>query len=145
MRTLRLPLHALLAFLCAWIAGACLATEVSSSDAKDVRTVIEAQLAAFSADDATKAFSYAAPGIQQSFGTPQVFLAMVRTSYPVVYRPASVAFLAPQWVDDDVYQGVRMTDAQGRSWLAIYRMERQADKSWRINGCQVVETKGRSV
>lgn len=139
------PLPSLLALLCLWIAGACVAAQqVSPSEAKDVRTVIEAQLAAFSKDDAAKAFSYAAPGIQQTFGDAQTFFAMVRTSYPVVYRPATVAFLAPQWIDDDLYQGVRMSDAEGRSWLAIYRMQRQADGAWRINGCEVVEAKGRS-
>ena len=59
-----------------------------------MRAVIEAQLAAFAADDAARAFSYAAPGIREVFGTPDRFLAMVRSGYPVVYRPASVTFLA---------------------------------------------------
>jgi len=141
MRSLR-PLFAL---LLACMAGACAAAEIAAQDTKAVRGVIEAQLAAFASDDAEKAWSYASPGIQQTFGSAETFIAMVRASYPVVYRPASVAFLAPQRIDGELYQGVRMTDAEGRGWLAIYRMQRQGDKSWRIDGCQVVETKGRSI
>ena len=40
-------------------------------------------------------------------------------------------------------QRVQMTDAAGNSWLAIYSLERQKDKQWRITGCAVIENKGR--
>ena len=108
-----------------------------------MRAVIEAQLAAFAADDAARAFSYAAPGIREVFGTPDRFLAMVRSGYPVVYRPASVTFLAPHQVEGQWIQGVHMTDASGALWLAVYRLERQADRSWRISGCDVRPASGR--
>lgn len=129
------------------IAGAACAktVPVPAADAKKVRAVIEAQLDAFAADDAQRAFSYAAPAIRQIFGTPENFIRMVRTGYPVVYRPASVIFLKPERVDGTLVQGVQMTDSAGEVWLAVYIMERQRDKSWRINGCQVAESAGRAV
>ena len=37
----------------------------------------------------------------------------------------------------ELVQPVRMTDAEGRAWLALYSMEKQSDGSWRINGCQL--------
>lgn len=111
------------------------APEVSAADAKAVRGVIEAQLAAFAADDAEKAFSYAAPGIRAMFVTAERFLSMVREGYPVVYRPASVAFLKPEWIDGKLIQRVQMTDGAGAAWMVVYEMERQADKSWRIAAC----------
>jgi hypothetical protein len=70
-------------------------------------------------------------------------MAMVRNAYPVVYRPASVAFLKPEGKDDKAIQRVQMTDASGDSWLAIYSLQRQKDKAWRITGCVVVTNKGR--
>ncbi len=70
---------------------------------------------------------------------------MVRSSYPVVYAPASVAFLKPEAQDADVIQRVQMTDHRGKSWLAIYSLQRQKDKTWRISGCVVVESRGRFV
>ena len=119
--------------------GGAHAAGVSAADEKAVRAVIQAQLDAFAADDAARAFSLAAPGIREMFGTADRFMAMVRTGYPVVYRPASVVFLKPELVDNEVIQGVRMTDARGASWLAIYKMQRQPKNIWRIGGCQVVQ------
>jgi hypothetical protein len=108
---------------------------VPAADAKAVRAVIEAQLDAFRRDDAARAFSYAAPGIRATFGTAENFLEMVRTQYPAVYRPRSVAFETAVFAEGQVMQPVRFTDAEGRAWLALYPMLRDADGTWRINGC----------
>jgi len=119
------------------------AEPVSAADARAVRTVIEAQLAAFADDDGQRAFSYAAPSIRQMFGSPDRFMAMVRGSYPVVYRPSAVVFLQPARVEGQLVQGVHLTDASGALWLAVYQLERQPDKSWRISGCQVQPSAGK--
>jgi len=131
-------LHALCALLLA--VAPPLATAqgaVAPDDARAVREVIEAQLDAFRRDDAARAFSLATPGIRETFGSPENFMDMVRSSYAVVYRPNSVAFEAPVFVDGQIVQPVRMTDAEGRAWLAVYPMQRQPDGSWRTNGCQL--------
>ena len=117
---------------------------VSPDDARAVREVIEAQLDAFRKDDAARAFSLATPGIRETFGSPENFMDMVRRSYAVVYRPKSVAFEAPVAIDGQVIQPVRMTDAEGRGWLAIYPMQRQPDGSWRTNGCQLGRLAGQA-
>ncbi|MEO7057344.1 MAG: DUF4864 domain-containing protein [Caldimonas sp.] len=119
------------------------ADPVSPRDTKAVRVVVEAQLDAFAADDAKRAFSYAAPALREMFGTPDRFMAMVRGGYPVVYRPATVTFLNPEWVQGQLVQGVHLTDSSGVLWLATYRLERQQDKSWRISGCEVLQSTGR--
>ena len=117
--------------------------EVSAADAKSVREVIQAQLAALAVDDAKRAFSYAAPRLREMFGTPENFIEMVRNAYPVVYRPSGVAFLKPQWIEGELVQGVHMSDESGVLWLALYRLERQKDRRWRITGCQLVQAAGR--
>lgn len=116
---------------------------VSAKEAKEIQLLVRAQLDAFAADDAPRAFSYAAQSIQQMFGTPDQFLQMVRSSYPVVYRPASLAFLKPEGQDDQAVQRVQMLDARGESWLAVYSLQRQKNKSWRITGCALLANKGR--
>ena len=119
---------------------------VSANDAREVQQVVRAQLAAFAADDGERAFSFAAPALRQMFGTSAVFMQMVRNSYPVVYRAASVTFLQPKPDDDDaILQPVIMNDTTGASWLAMYRLQRQADKSWRISGCVLAPHSGRTV
>ncbi|HSW21719.1 MAG TPA: DUF4864 domain-containing protein [Burkholderiaceae bacterium] len=120
------------------------ANDVSPADAKAVRALIEAQLAAFASDDANKAYSLAAPAIQTMFVSADRFLAMVRESYPVVYRPASVAFLQPERIDGQLVQRVQMSDAAGVPWMVVYQLERQPDRSWRIAGCVAARGQGRS-
>ena len=129
--------------LAALLSIAAAAEELVPADARAVRAIIEAQLDAFRKDDAARAFSYAAEGIRDSFGTPEVFMDMVRRAYPVVYRPGSVQFDPPLMVEGEVVQPVRMTDAEGRAWLALYPMQRQADGVWRINGCRLGRLAGR--
>ena len=116
---------------------------VSRQDAAAIKAVITEQIDAFRRDDGAHAFSLAAPGIRLRFGTAEMFMDMVRNGYPAVYRPASVLFDAPEIYDGAVIQTVRLTDAEGRAWLALYPMERQADGTWRINGCQLARVPGR--
>ena len=68
------------------------AQELSKSDALAVRGVVTEQLDAFRRDDGERAFSLATAGIRAKFGSSEVFMEMVRTGYPVVYRPSSVAW-----------------------------------------------------
>jgi hypothetical protein len=119
------------------------AAPFTAADEKSVRSVIENQLAAFAKDDAAKAFSFAAPNVREAVGNAAGFMAMVRKDYPVVYRPGSVAFLKAEGKDGQAIQRVQMTDAGGVSWLAVYSLERQRNKAWRITGCAVVENRGR--
>lgn len=117
---------------------------IPPEDTQAIRGVIQAQLDAFQHDDAARAFALATPGIRATFGSAENFLAMVRDSYPVVYRPKSVAFEKPRLIDGLVLQPVRLTDAGGRAWMAIYPMQRQADGSWRTDGCQIARLAGTS-
>jgi len=118
---------------------------VSPGDARAVREVIEAQLDAFKKDDAARSFSLATASIRERFGSADNFLEMVRSSYAVVYRPRSVLFETPVLIDGEVVQPVRMTDAEGRGWIALYPMQRQPDGSWRTNGCQLGRLAGQQI
>ena len=121
------------------------AQDVSPADAQAVRAVIEAQLDAFRHDDAARAFSLATPGIRMTFGSAENFLAMVRASYAVVYRPKDVIFEPSRIIEGQVVQPVRLTDSDGRSWIALYPMQRQPDGSWRTNGCQLSRLSGTQI
>jgi hypothetical protein len=126
-------------------AAASPAAELSAADAQAIRAVISEQLEAFAQDDGPRAFALATAAIRERFGTPEAFMSMVRTGYPVVYRPKSVQFEPPQVVDGEVIQPVRMTDADGAAWVAFYPMRRQADGLWRINGCELQSLRGHRV
>jgi uncharacterized protein DUF4864 len=130
------------AFLLLGVAVASPAAEVSAEDAAAIRAVISEQLDAFARDDGPRAFSLATAGIRAQFGTPEVFMEMVKSQYAVVYRPKSVHFEPPELVEGELVQPVRMSDAAGRQWLAIYPMRREADGRWRTNGCLLQRLQG---
>ena len=138
-------LLAALCFVLAPLVAAATGETVAPADARAIRSVIEAQIEAFRADDGPRAFGYATRGIRATFGTPEQFIHMVRTSYAVVYRPRSVAFEPPARVADEVLQPVRMTDAEGRAWLAVYPMQRGEDGGWQINGCRLARLPGQGI
>jgi Domain of unknown function (DUF4864) len=121
---------------------------LAEPDARAVRQVIEAQLDAFAADDAERAFSYASPAIRAQFGDANTFIGMVRGGYPMVLRPTAVSFFQARTVDGadmTVSQPVHLRDREGRLWLAAYVLEQQAGGGWRINVCVVVADSGRSL
>ena len=111
--------------------------DVSGDDAVAIREVIESQLDAFKRDDGNEAFGYAAPAIQNKFQSVDIFMEMVRTGYPAVYRSIDASFEAPRKIGETTIQEVVVTGQTGASFLAVYTMEQQADGSWRINGCSL--------
>lgn len=112
---------------------------VNPTDLTEIRAVINRQIEAFQRDDARGAFALASPSVQQSFGTPERFLDVVRMAYRAVYRPSRVAFLDLVIIGGDVVQQLQLTDRAGGVWLAYYAMQRQEDGSWRANGCHLVQ------
>ena len=109
--------------------------QITESDRTAIHSVIESQLKAFQKDDAALAFSFATPGIQKQFITPENFMQMVKTAYKAVYRPRSVIFEDFMSIQGIPAQPVLVLDPDGVPVMAIYVMEKQRDNSWRINGC----------
>ena len=106
-----------------------------ADDAADIRAVIADQIAAFRADQAPRAYDHAAPSIQAMFPNPDIFMRMVRDGYAPVYRPSSVAFGAlGQDPSGQPLQEVDLIGPDGLAYRARYRMERQADGTWKISG-----------
>ncbi len=117
---------------------------LTDAEAARVRATVQGQLDALAADDAARAFSYAAANVRGRLGSAERFMAMVRSGYPVVYRHASVNFLGAQRLaDGTVVQRVHMTDTRGDAWIATYTLQREKDKVWRITGCDVQAGRGR--
>lgn len=134
----------LLALLAAAIGGPAQA-QMSDADALAIRQVIESQMAAFQKDDGARAYSFASPTIQEKFVNADIFLQMVRTGYPAVYRPRDVEFRELKLENGRLLQEVFVVGPDGNPALAIYEMQRQPDGSWRINGCWLTRATDQSV
>jgi hypothetical protein len=115
----------------------------SQADRAEFQRIITEQIAAFRADDGETAYGFAAPTIRRLFPTPDVFMRMVRQGYRPVYRPQSFRFgdaaLDPL---GRPAQRVTIVGPDGKTYDALYSMERQPDGSWRIDGCTLIEIPG---
>ncbi len=116
------------------------AERLATADRQAIERTIRLQIDAFEHDDADRAFGFATVDIQRMFGSSDHFLEIVRDQYEPVYRPASVRFDRITLVDGDWIQAVQITDTEGRVWRALFTMRRQADKVWKVGGCQLLET-----
>lgn len=112
--------------------SAGLATGALAQNA-EIEANIRAQMRALQADDFVTAFTYASPGIQTLFRTPENFGAMVRNGYPMVWRPADVRFLDLRQIDGQWWQKVMVVDGDGQAHILDYQME-QRENGWKING-----------
>jgi Domain of unknown function (DUF4864) len=136
--------------LCCLAPWAASAAPLSDADTRAVRQVVQAQLDAFAAGDAERAFSYASTSIQTQFGDAPTFLAMVRGGYPMVVRPAAVSYFLPEVTEIakgapvSVRQDTQLRDDEGRLWRATYLLDRQPSGVWRISGCVVRADSGQS-
>jgi hypothetical protein len=106
--------------------------------ADQIARTIQNQLDAFLADDVATAFTFASPGIKQLFRTPERFGEMVRTGYPMVWRPADVRYLERRVMNGRTVQRVMIIDQQGGLHLLDYLMIETAE-GWQIAGVQLLQ------
>lgn len=108
------------------------------------RAVIEAQIAAFMADDFAAAFDFASPNIQAIFGSAERFGQMVTQGYPMVHRPADLRFLEQSERAGAILQRVLISDQAGRLHVLEYEMI-PAESGFVINGVRIVPGQGTGV
>jgi hypothetical protein len=112
---------------------------LTEEETREVERIVMAQLVAFASDDAAGAFATTTPAVRNAIGDAGRFSAMVKGTYPMVYRPATVVFQKPEANGSTVLQLVEITDQRMKSWMAMFAVERQADNTWAISGCVVTE------
>jgi hypothetical protein len=112
--------------------------ELADTEREAIRRVIIAQIEAFQADDGIQAFLYAAPTIRQQFKSVGNFMRMVRSSYHVVYRPRGVVFGDLTEMQGFPAQAVFLMAQTGEIVKAVYLMQQQPSKDWRIAGCFLI-------
>lgn len=141
----QLALYLSAAIALAGVATPAAAGSLTANEEKAIIAVVRSQLDAFAAEDAEKAFSFAAPNIRALLGTAANFLEMVRSQYDIVVHPASVVFFKPKGDGTVSVLKVQMTDEDGDVWNATYTLQRQKDRQWRITGCVITEAIGTMV
>ena len=126
-----------------FISVAAFAQSISETEKSEFQRIIAAQISAFRADDGPTAYSFAAPVVRNIFPTPEIFMSMVKRGYPQVYRPQSFNFT--EALIDPMgrpAQKMLVVGPDGKTYEALYSMEKQPDGTWRISGCTLLEVPG---
>ena len=109
--------------------------EDNSTTNEAFKSIITEQLQAIARDDGASAYAEAAPNMQQIFPSPDIFMNMVQSGYPPLYRNKQYNFCDAG--TDEMgrpFQKVEILGADGARYTAIYFMEHQPDGSWKISG-----------
>jgi len=129
-----------------WCNSAMAVENITTADAIAIHETVQSQLEAFSNDDADGAFQLATPEKRLLIGSPDKFLQLIKEEYHPIYRYQRVIFSPAEVVDGEAIQVVRITDGYSRVWVAVFWMQQgEEDSSWKIDGCQLLETTSVSV
>lgn len=113
---------------------------LQESEVAEIRDAVQSQIDALANDDAATAFDLTTDDTRSRLGSPDNFLRIIKESYEPVYRHRMALYSSPQVVLGKVYQVVRLTDLESHVWVAIYLMHKDEEGTWKINGCQLVQT-----
>ena len=94
--------------------------------------IIEAQLAAFRANDYAKAYTFAAAAIKGQFSV-EAFERMIKTQYPSIAESIAAVFGAVFDNGDEAFVNVTIERASNKMINYGYLMKRE-NSVWRING-----------
>jgi len=128
-----------------WWSSAAAIDDITTADAIAIHEVVQSQLEALSHDDAASAFELATPEKRLLIGNPDNFMRLIKEEFNPIYHYQRVIFSMPEVVNGDAIQIVRVTDGYSRVWLAVFWMQQGDDSSWKIDGCQLLETTSVSV
>ncbi len=131
MSVVRRTIEAIVVAAVLWVAPA----SAEESTAARSRAIVERQFEAFARDDAEAAYALADPTIKDMFVDADHFLAMVRESYPPVYRHRSVEFGDFAELGDEASLKAILVDNDNVVWTALYSLRREANGDWLISGC----------
>jgi hypothetical protein len=129
--------------LLAFISITAFSQSISETEKAEFQRIITAQISAFRADDGPTAYSFAAPVVRNIFPTSEIFMSMVKRGYSPVYRPQSFNFT--EALIDPMgrpAQKMLVVGPDGKTYEALYSMEKQPDGTWRISGCTLLEIPG---
>lgn len=120
------------------VQAASKADELTAKHVDEIHNIISDQLTAFINEDATRAYSYAAPLVKLRFPTADLFMNMVEKGYGAIYRSTSHDFgrslLAKE---NEFFQELIVTDEQGKTWQSVYVMQKLSKGDWKIKSVHI--------
>jgi hypothetical protein len=106
----------------------------------EAQTVIKRQLEAFQRGDANAAFALASPGMKETYSDPAKFMASVRSGETPFFNRRMTEFNSFAAQGDSAAQRVTLIDDASGVWNAIFKLTRQPDGTWLIDGVLLIKS-----
>jgi hypothetical protein len=100
----------------------------------DARTVIQRQLDAFQRGDAEGAYALTSPDLKAAYSNPFSFMDQVRSGNTPFFHRRITEFEDFVLNGDRAAQSVVVVDDDSDVWNVVYKLSRQPDGSWLIDG-----------
>ncbi len=118
-------------------AGPAIARQAGSLEA---RAIIQRQLDAFKQNDADSAFALASPGLRETYANPHNFMESVRSGETPFFTRRMIEYHDFVAAGDVAAQSVVLVDDDSYVWTVVYKLSRQPDGSWLIDGVVLVKS-----
>jgi hypothetical protein len=106
----------------------------------EARAIIQRQLDAFKSNDADSAFALASPGLKETYSNPHNFMESVRSGETPFFKRRMTEYQDFVTSGDDAAQSVVLVDDDSYVWTVVYKLARQPDGSWLIDGVVLVKS-----
>jgi hypothetical protein len=106
----------------------------------EARAIIQQQLDAFKRNDADSAFALASPGLKETYSNPHNFMDSVRSGETPFFKRRMTEYHDFVAAGDDAAQSVVLVDDDSYVWTVVYKLARQPDGSWLIDGVVLVKS-----
>jgi hypothetical protein len=103
------------------------------------RALIERQLSAFERGDADGAFEATGPELKASFATSGNFMDAVRANYTPFFHHRVTEFGLFAQAGDEAAQGLTLVDDDSNVWSVVYKLGRQPNGAWLIEGVLLIK------
>ena len=106
----------------------------------DARTIIQRQLEAFQRNDAAGAFALASPGLKETYSNSTNFMDSVRSGDTPFFKRRMTEYHDFVSSGDNAAQSLILIDDDSSVWTVVYKLARQPDGAWLIDGVVLVKS-----
>ena len=106
--------------------------------AQPIRAVIERQIEAVRQANSAAAYDAVAPSLKKQFGTGEKYLRSFKAQFPRIAEGRIIGFGDLRETSFGYAQAVRISDALGEPWFALFLMD-EVNGQWRIRNIVAVK------
>lgn len=105
-----------------------------------VKNIIESQLKAFRKSDPAAAYKFASESAKLKYGSAKSFFIMMRSACHALPDHVSYSFMERREVDGKILQKIEFLNTDGSASTGFYRLTKNADGAYAVDGCLMLQS-----